>query len=226
MSPAPLDSTLTTRSAAAALDPALIDAARALSSATLHEASGKRGALPSAIKPVAAHFKLCGPAITVHSPGGDNLWIHRALDLARPGEVLIVDVSGSYEHGYWGEIMSTAAHQRRLGGLVINGCVRDGALIAQIDFPVFARGLCIRGTGKDFGARGFINHPLLAGDVVVQAGDLLFADGDGVVAVAAANLATVIDAARRREAEEAQILKRIGSGESTLDIYGWRTPPG
>ena len=226
MSPAPLDSTLTTRPAAAALDAALLDAARALSSATLHEASGKRGALPSAIKPVAPHFKLCGPAITVHSPGGDNLWIHRALDLAQPGDVLIVDVSGSYEHGYWGEIMSTAAHRRRLGGLVINGCVRDGALIAQIDFPVFARGLCIRGTGKDFGARGFINHPLLVGDVVLQAGDLLFGDGDGVVAVAAANLATVIDAARRRDAEEAQILKRITAGESTLDIYGWRKPPG
>jgi 4-hydroxy-4-methyl-2-oxoglutarate aldolase len=214
------------RPAAPALAPALLDAARALSSATLHEASGKHGALPSAIKPIHARSKLCGPALTVHCPGGDNLWLHRALDVAQAGDVLVVDVSGSYEHGYWGEIMSTAAHQRRLGGLVINGCVRDGVLISQIDFPVFARGLCIRGTGKDFGARGFINYPLLLGEVVVNAGDLIFGDGDGVVALNATNLATVIEAGRRREAEEAEILKRLASGESALDIYGWRRPAG
>lgn len=218
----PLDDALTTRARATTLDGRLLAAAGTLSSATLHEASGKRGALPAAIKPVDPRFRVCGSAVTVHSPGGDNLWIHRALDLAAQGDVLVVDVSGVYEHGYWGEIMSSAARQRGLGGLVINGCVRDGALLGQIGFPVFARGLAIRGTGKDFGARGFINFPLLVGEVTVQAGDLIVGDADGVVAVPGAGAAEIIAAAHRRDAQEAAILERISAGERTLDIYGWR----
>lgn len=223
---AALDWTSRARPAAAPLDAQLLAAARALSSATLHEASGKQGALPSAIKPIDARFRLCGTAYTVHSPGGDNLWLHRALDLASPGDVLVVDVSGSYEHGYWGEIMSSAARARGIAGLVLNGCVRDGALLGEIGFPVFARGLCIRGTGKDFGAPGFLNFPVLVGEVVVKAGDLVVGDADGVVAVSAARVSEVISAARRRDAEEAEIVKRIETGERTLDIYGWRHPKG
>jgi len=221
---ASLDWSLTTRPRATTLDAQLIGAARTLSSATLHEASGKRGALPAAIKPVDPPFRICGSAFTVHSPGGDNLWLHRALDLAGAGDVLVVDVSGVYEHGYWGEIMSSAAKQRGLGGLVLNGCVRDGALLRKIGFAVFARGLAIRGTGKDFGARGFINFPLLIGEITVQPGDLIVGDADGVVAVPAGTAAEVIVAARRRDEEEAAILKRIATGERTLDIYGWRRP--
>ena len=219
-----IDPTLTTRPIAHRPDPELLAAASRLASATLHEAAGKRGDLPGAIKPVHSQFRLCGPAFTVHSPGGDNLWLHRAIDLAAPGDVLVVDVSGSHEFGYWGEIMSSAARQRGLGGLVLNGCVRDGVLLGEIGFPVFARGLCIRGTGKDFGARGFINHPLLVGHVVVNAGDLIVGDADGVVAITAAEAPAVVAAARRRDAEEAAILTRIAAGERTLDIYGWRRP--
>lgn len=204
------------------LSAAVLEAARSLSSATLHEASGRSGALPSAIKPVDVRFRLCGPAVTVHSPGGDNLWLHRALEVATPGDVLVVDVSGAYEHGYWGEIMSSAARQRGLGGLVLNGCVRDGALLSSIGLPVFARGLCIRGTNKDFAARGYINFPLLIGDVVVEQGDLVVGDVDGIVAVMRDAAEAVVAAAQQRDVAEAQILERITKGESTLDIYGWR----
>ena len=159
----------TTRRDFERVTPDTVAAARALPTATLHEAGGKIGALPSAIKPVAPSFRCCGPALTVHSPGGDNLWLHRALYIARPGDVLVVYVSGAYEHGYWGEIMTTMAKVRRLAGLVIDGCVRDGTLLEEIGFPVFARGLCIRGTGKDYGAIGWINEPVLIGDVTVSA---------------------------------------------------------
>jgi 4-hydroxy-4-methyl-2-oxoglutarate aldolase len=76
---------------------------------TLHEAGGKIGALPSAIKPIDRAFRLCGPAPTMHSPGGDNLWLHRGLCMARPGDVLVVPVIDAHEHGCWGEIMNTAA---------------------------------------------------------------------------------------------------------------------
>jgi len=197
-------------------------AARVLPTPTLHEAGGKIGALPSAIKPVAPAFRVCGPALTVQSPPGDNLWLHRALDIARPGDVLVVSVAGAYEHGYWGEIMTTMAQVRGLGGLVIDGCVRDGALLAEIAFPVFARGLCIRGTGKDYGAIGWLNAPLLIGDITVQAGDLVVGDGDGVVVLPEARAAEVVAKALRREADEAAILERLRGGESTMQVYGFR----
>ncbi|MGF6733374.1 4-hydroxy-4-methyl-2-oxoglutarate aldolase [Paraburkholderia youngii] len=202
-------------------DPELIKAAGKLPSATLHEAAGKIGALPAAIHPVAPGFKVCGPAVTVHSPGGDNLWLHRAIYAAQPGDVLVVSVSEAYEHGYWGEIMSTASKVRGLAGLVINGCVRDQRLLSEIGFPVFARGLCIRGTGKDFGARGWINAPIRLDDVTVNAGDLIVGDEDGVVCIPREQVATAITASEAREAAEAQQLKRLEAGESTLSIFGW-----
>ena len=201
--------------------PAQLHAAGRFPSATLLEAAHKRGALPSAIKPVHCGFSVCGPAITVHSPPGDNLWLHRAMVLAQPGDVLVVYTSDCYEAGYWGEVMSTAARHKQLGGLVIDGCVRDVDLLGEIGFPVFARGLCIRGTTKDFDARGWINHPVRIGDVVVRAGDLVVGDADGVVVVEQDKIAQTLEEAGEREAREAKILERIAQGEATLDIYGW-----
>jgi 4-hydroxy-4-methyl-2-oxoglutarate aldolase len=202
----------------------LVKAAGMVSSATLHEAAARSGALPSAIKPVSPAFRLCGPAVTVHAPGGDNLWIHRALYAAQPGDVLVVSVSGAYEYGYWGEVMSTAAKARQLQGLVIDGCVRDIVLLEDIGFPVFARGLCIRGTGKDFNARGWCNFPTRFDDVVVQPGDLIVGDRDGVVAIARERVAEVLELAVARDLHEAQICQRLERGDSTLDIYGWQAP--
>ena len=215
------DASTTTRPDFERVTPAIVVAASHLPTATLHEAGGKIGALPSAIRPVAASFRCCGPALTVHSPGGDNLWLHRALAIAKPGDVLVVHVSGAHEHGYWGEIMTTMAKVKGLAGLVIDGCVRDGVLLEQIGFPVFARGLCIRGTGKDYGAQGWLNAPVLVGDIVVAAGDLVVADGDGVVVVPRARAAEVVDKAQRREADEAAILKRLEAGETTMQVYGF-----
>jgi 4-hydroxy-4-methyl-2-oxoglutarate aldolase len=215
------DPALTTRLDIQRLSPELVSAAARLPTATLHEAGKKIGALPSAIKPVAPGFRFAGSALTVHSPGGDNLWLHRALDVARPGDVMVVFAGGAYEHGYWGEIMTTMAKVRGLAGLVIDGCVRDGVLLGEIGFPVFARGLCIRGTGKDFGATGWVNHPITMGDVVVHPGDLVVGDFDGVVAIPQARAADVIEAAHRREANEAAILRRLEAGEGTLAVYGW-----
>lgn len=203
------------------VDASVIEAARALPSATLHEAGGRIGVMPSAIKPVAPAFRICGPAVTVHSPGGDNLWIHRALYVAAPGDVLVVHVQGEHDFGYWGEIMSTAARVRGLGGLVIDGCVRDGAVLADFGFPVFARGLCIRGTGKDYGARGFINHTLRFGDLSVHPGDLVVGDTDGVVCLPREQAAAIVAASQQREAREASILQRLEAGERTLEVYNF-----
>lgn len=219
-----LDPEATTQRKIERVSPALQSRAQSFPSATLHEAAGKIGALPAPIKPVAASFRVCGPAVTVHSPPGDNLWLHRAIYVAEPGDVLVVSVSGHYDAGYWGEIMSSAAKARQLGGLVIDGCVRDGAILEQFGFPVFARGLCIRGTNKDFGARGWINAPILLEDITVSPGDLVLGDADGVVVIPRDKVAATLDAAQAREEKEAAIIKRLQAGESTLDIYGLKAP--
>ena len=215
------DSTTTVRTAIERVEASVVQTARTLPAATLHEAGGKVGALPAAIRPVAPGFRICGTAITVHSPGGDNLWLHRALVLAQPGDVLVVYTSGIYEHGYWGEVMTTAAKVRGLAGLVIDAAVRDADLLEQIGFPVFSRGLSIRGTGKDYGAIGWINEPVLIGNVTVNAGDLIVGDRDGVVAIPHARAADVVEMAAKREADEATICKRIESGETTMQIYNF-----
>jgi len=109
----------------------------------------------------------------------------------------------------------------KVAGLVIDGCVRDGVLLEKIGFPVFARGLCIRGTGKDFDARGWINAPTAFEDVTVMPGDLIVGDGDGVVCIPRARAAEVVKLSNAREKTEARALERLDAGETTLSIFGW-----
>jgi 4-hydroxy-4-methyl-2-oxoglutarate aldolase len=215
------DSATTIRTAIERVEARVVEAARSVPAATLHEAGGKIGALPAAIKPVARGFRICGTAVTVHSPGGDNLWLHRAILIAQPGDVLVVYTNGVYEHGYWGEVMTTAAKVRGLAGLVIDGAVRDADLLESIGFPVFSRGLSVRGTGKDYGAIGWINEPVMIGNVTVCAGDLIVGDRDGVVAVPRARAADVVAKGVKREADEAAICTRIEAGETTMQIYNF-----
>jgi 4-hydroxy-4-methyl-2-oxoglutarate aldolase len=204
------------------VDRELVREAARLGAATLHEASGQRGALPSAIKPISAAMRVAGPAFTVATPPGNNLWIHRALAAAGPGDVLVVVTSGHHEAGYWGDIMTVAALQRGLAGVVIDGCVRDSEAIARLRFPVFARGLSIRGTGKDGAAAGGLRQPVTLGDVTVSPGDLVVGDGDGVVVVSGAHATDVLEKARERERREAEAIERLRKGETTLEIYGWK----
>ena len=201
--------------------PDLCREAARFGAATLHEAAGKIGALPSAIKPMAPAFRIAGPAFTVQGPGGDNLWLHRAIAFARPGDVLVAYANGTFEAGYWGEIMSTAALAMGLGGLVMDGCVRDGDLLPKVGFPVFARGLCIRGTGKDFAAAGRLGASIAIGDATVAAGDLVVGDSDGVVVIPRDRVAQVNVAAAAREAKEADVMAKLRLGANTLDLYGW-----
>lgn len=197
----------------------LVERAQGLSSATVHEAGGKIGVMPSAIRPVHPQFRVCGPAVTVHLPPGDNLWLHYAIYAAQPGDVLVVYCNGVHDHGYWGEVMSTAAKARHLGGLVIDACVRDYLLLGEVGFPVFARGQCIRGTSKDKEAIGWINAPTLFGALTVHPGDLVIGDNDGVVVVPRGRAEEVIAASERRDADELAICERLMAGETTLDIY-------
>jgi 4-hydroxy-4-methyl-2-oxoglutarate aldolase len=201
------------------LSPEQISQALAHGAATLHEAAGRIGALPSFIKPVVPGLRMCGPAFTVHGPGYDNLWIHRAVYAAQPGDVLVVATGQALEAGYWGEILNEAAMERRLGGVVIEGGVRDSAVLCSRPFAVFSAGLCIAGTGKDFGARGWLNAPVRIGSVVVQPGDLVCGDADGVVIIPHGLVEKTLAASVAREADEAGKIARIRAGERTVDLY-------
>jgi len=195
--------------------------ARRLGTATLHEAAGRIGALPSAIKPVSQEMTLAGPAFTVHCPALSNLQIHHALYYARPGDVLVVHVSGGVEAGYWGDILNEAALAQGLGGLVIDGGVRDSAGLAKAAFPVFSNGICIRGTGKDYDATAWLQQPVRMGEILIQPGDLVVGDRDGVVALPIDKVAAIIAAGQSREADETAKIEAIRRGGRTLDLYGF-----
>jgi len=177
-------------------------------------------ALPSAIKPVDPRLSICAPAFPVSTPPGDNLAIHQAIYAAAPGDVLVVDTGGLYEAGYWGDVMTHAARARRLGGLVIDGSIRDIREISTSRFPVFARGACIRGTTKKGG--GTVGEPIMIGDTKVTRGDLVVGDRDGVVIIPRAEVARVLEAATARVDREARAMKELSAGKATtLGMYKW-----
>lgn len=190
-------------------------------SATVHEAMGRRGALPGAIKPVSPAMRMCGPAFTVDSPPMDNLLLHQAIYAASPGDVLVVRVADYYEAGYWGEIMGVAAQARGLAGLVIDGGVRDSLELTAMNFPTFSRGLCIKGTLKHGG--GALNKPLAIGSVVIQPGDIMIGDADGVVVVPRAEGPAILEKSVQRVDRENVIMQQLRDGKSTLEIYGLKS---
>lgn len=197
------------------------DVVQKFPTATLYEAAGAIGSLPKQIKPLDASFSVWGPALPVLTPPRDNLWIHRSLVNAEPGSILVVATGRYFEAGYWGEVLSRAAKACNIGGVVIDGCARDGGRLAEIGVPVFARGLCMGSTTKDGRRAGSVGRPVQVGDVVIEAGDLVVGDTDGVVVVQRALVDSVLAAAAVREEAEEQIMARLAAGESTVSIYGF-----
>lgn len=195
-----------------------------LSSASLHEAAGKAGALPADIRPLDRGMRLMGAAFPVVCPPGDNLRIHHALALAERGDVLVVEAGDGVDFGYWGEVMATAALVRGLAGLVITGGVRDSERLIALGLPTFSACISIRGTGKDPGRGGSVGEPIRIGDVAIRKGDLVFGDADGVVVLEAASAAAVIEDARRRDAQEGLLLEQLRGGALTIDVYNLPRP--
>jgi len=197
-------------------DPKLVEAFKDLGAATVYEAAGRRGSVDPRIKPLAGGIRLLGPAFTVECHPKDNLMLHKALQIAQKGDVLVVSTQGFSEAGYWGDLMAGSAVARQLGGLAIDGCVRDSAEIIEMGFPVFCRGTCIRGTVKN--TLGRVNHPLLFGEVVVKPGDLVLGDDDGLVIVDRAEIEAVLKAARERAAKEVNKRSELAKGVSSVEL--------
>jgi len=131
-------------------------------------------------------------------------------------------VGGHYEGGYFGEVMCTSAMGLKLGGLVIDGCVRDGAELAEMGWPVFSRGLAMRGTLKDLNGDLYINERIALGEAIIEPGDLVVGDTDGVAVIPKAMAADVIEAGIAREANEAATMEKLKDGSTTLvKMRGW-----
>lgn len=197
----------------------LLATACQLGAATLHEAGGKIGALPSRIKPLRNDWRIAAPVFTVAGPVRDNLWLHRAIYAAPAGSVLLHECGGDDEAGCWGGIMGNAALARGLAGFVTEGGVRDSEELRALGLPVFASNVCIRGTSKRNDAAGSLGTSVLLGDVLIRTGDLLVGDADGVLVIPRAEVAQVVAAGVKRESDERQYVERIRCGERTLDIY-------
>lgn len=186
--------------------------------ATLGEAWPATRLITAALRPLAPGMVLAGRALTVLCQPGDNLALHIAIASAKPGDVLVVDYSGSLESGPFGEIMALACQLRGIAGMVIDGAVRDSAQIAALGFPVFARGINIRGTVKV--DRGKIGTSVHIGGVTVSTGDIVLADADAILSLAADDLHDAFCATRARAEREAGMMQRLRRGETTLSILG------
>jgi RraA family protein len=168
-----------------------------------------RGAA-AGVRPRHAGGKLAGPAFTVRVAPGDNLMVHKAIDIAEPGDVLVVDAGGVLEQAIIGEIMAAWAAKRGIAGFVIDGAIRDLETISAGTFPVYARGVTHRGPYKN--GPGEIGVPVSIGGMVVHPGDIVVGDRDGVVAVPQADAETVLAAARAQKQKEEATLRAIAAG--------------
>jgi len=190
------------------------------STSTLSEVMGKRGYMNHEIKPITPDIKLAGPATTVFCHVGDNLTLHKAIEIAAPGDVLVVEAGGYKEGGgMWGEIMSFAAKTRGIEGLVMDGAIRDVKAIRDMAFKVFARAVSPGGTVK--ATMGRINEPVVCAGLRVCPGDIIVGDDDGVVAVPAELVNEVLQMAERRAKEERKIKRLVLQGKTTMEIYGF-----
>jgi len=197
-----------------------VDRIAQFSVSSLHECLGKRGQMNHEIKPIDPDMNVCGPSITVDCPAADNLTLHKAIEVAGEGDVLVVDAKGYKEAGgMWGEIMTTAAQTRGIRGIVIDGAVRDKRALLELRFPTFASAISPGGTVKE--TLGSINTSIVCGGVAVHPGDVVVGDADGVVIVPMNIAEDIITKAEERENAETEIKKRLRLGETTMKIYGF-----
>lgn len=189
-----------------------------ISAATAHEAMGRMGAVDSAIKPLRLGMKLLGIAFTCRSHPGDNFTLHAALKMARPGEIIVCDSGGFTEQGAFGDVMASCAIGMGIKGLLIDGSVRDSEEVHRIGFPVFSRGVSIKGTVKE--TFGTLKEPVCIGGAIVHTGDLIIGDDDGVVVVPAAQIPTLYQVCEAREETEKRFRKELMEGKTTWDMLG------
>jgi 4-hydroxy-4-methyl-2-oxoglutarate aldolase len=197
-------------------DPALISQLAAHSSATIHEAQGRLGALSSSIKPVDVSMSLCGPAFTVRCAPRDNLMLQVAIAYAQPGDVIVVSAGEYAEAGSFGDVLANACQAKGIAGLVTDTGVRDTAELRELGFPVFSYSVSIKGTVKE--TIGPLAEPILIGGELVRPGDVIRGDADGLVVVRREDLDDAIRLSREREEAEAAYIAAYRAGRNVIDV--------
>lgn len=202
------------------LDPQALKTLQDAPTTMLSDAIGRWGNMDPSIRPLAPGMRCCGPAFTLRCWPADNLTVHRAIELAAPGDILVIDGGDGRDTALMGELVVYAARLRGIAGVVLQGMVRDRADIAAQPLPVFACGATARGPVKE--TLGPIQVPIQCGGVLVRPGDVVAGDDDGVVVVPREEAGAVVERVRAIREKEEKVRKALAAGQTTPDILGFR----